>query len=287
MQQLLGRWDLTVGEGDQAFPTWVELRPTGGSFVGKVGSARPLQSVKYTRDSVWFTLPPQYEGRKDNLVFEGTLTRETLAGTTTLEDGSTVAWTAKRAPALPVLDVVWKEPVSLVEADLSNWKPRSPDWQTNWQIEDGCLVNTAVGSDLITINRYGDFKLTAEYKYPKGSNSGIYLRGRYEFQIVDDFDGAPHGVGNSGAIYGFLAPSKNAIHPADEWNEVEITLLGRFITVVLNGETVIDNQEIPGITGGALDSDEGNPGPIFVQGDHGPVTFRKLVIQPAIRPFSH
>ncbi len=283
MQRLLGRWDLTVGEGKDLFPSWVELTPRGGQFVGRVGSARPIVSVEYSSDSVKFSLPPQYEGRKDDLVFQGSLRAGNLYGTTTLDDGSNAHWMGIPAPELPSYSPSWRETQELIGPDLSNWTLRSPDWVGNWSIEDGLLVNSAAGSDLVTVSKFGDFKLVAEYKYPPNSNSGIYLRGRYEFQILDDYESGANGVGSSAAIYGFLAPSKNAILPPDEWNTAEITLVGRFVSVVLNGETVIDHQEIPGITGGALDSTEGAPGPLFVQGDHGPVTFRRLSITPGIR----
>lgn len=278
----LGRWDLTVGEEGKQYPSWVEIGEERSRFVGKVGSARPVAVVKVEGDSIMFSLPPQYESRNDNLEFRGNLVDGKLVGSTTDEEGNPLPWTGTRAPKLPRFEVKWGAPVELVQGDLSNWHPRSPDWMNNWSIEDGMLVNSAVGSDLITNEKFSDFRLTAEYKYPKGSNSGIYLRGRYEFQIVDDYEGSPNGVGNSGAIYGFLAPTENAIRPPDEWNRVEITLVGRYITVVLNGDTVIETEEIPGITGGALDSNEGEPGPIFVQGDHGPVTFRHLTIYPAV-----
>jgi hypothetical protein len=84
-----------------------------------------------------------------------------------------------------------------------------------------------------------------------------------------------------GAIYGFLAPNENASKGAGEWQTYDITLVGRRVTVVLNGKTIICDQTIPGITGGALDSDEGAPGPIYLQGDHGPVLYRNLHITPA------
>lgn len=283
MQKLLGRWDLTVADGSETYPSWVEIRPSGGSFVGRVGSARPLESVKFGADSVVFSLPPQYESRKDNLVFVGRLHRDVLSGTTTNNNGEEIQWSAKRAPELPRYDVMWLEPISLIREDLENWVPRSPDWQVNWTVTDGLLINSSAGSDLITKQRFSDFRLQAEYKYPAGSNSGIYLRGRYEFQIVDDFEGSPNGVGNSGAIYGCIAPSVNAVRPAEEWNQVEITLIGRYVTVVLNGTEIISNQEIPGITGGALDSDEGSPGPIFLQGDHGPVTFKTILVSQGVQ----
>jgi len=281
MSDLVGRWDLLVTENSGVFPSWVELLEEGGQFVGRVGSARPIQTISLNGDAVTFSLPPQYEGRKDNLTFHGTLEEGILRGTTTLDDGTPTTWEGRPAPALPYYQPTFGEPIELIQTNLDNWTLRSPDWVNNWSIVDGALVNSAAGSDLITLDRFSDFKLIAEYSYPKDSNSGIYLRGRYEVQILDDYEGTPNGVGNSAAIYGFIAPSVNSIHPFGEWNTAEITLIGRFVTIVLNGTTVIDNQEIPGITGGALDSSEGEPGRIFVQGDHGPVTFRRLTIYPA------
>ena len=81
--------------------------------------------------------------------------------------------------------------------------------------------------------------------------------------------------------YGFLTPSVNAGKPANEWHSYEITLVGRSVTIVLNREKVIDRQVIPGITGGALDSNEGEPGPLMLQGDHGPISFRNNILTPA------
>lgn len=280
MNELLGRWDLIVGEGADAYPSWVELSLNGGRFVGKVGSARPLDKVEIVGNLLKFSLPPQYESRKDDLVFEGNLEGGVLKGETTFENGAPATWSGVKAPDLPNTSPSWGDPIELVRHDLSNWVPRSPDWVSNWSIQDGMLVNSAAGSDLVTTDRFKDFKLIAQYAYPKGSNSGIYLRGRYEFQILDDYEGRPNGVGSSAAIYGFIAPSENAIKPFDEWNTAEITLCGRWVTVVLNGTIVIENLEIPGITGGALDCAEGDAGPLFVQGDHGPVTFRRLTIWP-------
>jgi hypothetical protein len=125
-------------------------------------------------------------------------------------------------------------------------------------------------------------RVQAEFRYPRGSNSGLYLRGRYEAQIEDNF-GADPDSHRIGGIYGFLAPRVNTARRAGEWQTFDITLVGRRITTVFNGETVIDRQEIPGITGGALDSREGEPGPIMLQGDHGVVEFRKLTLTPAVR----
>jgi hypothetical protein len=142
------------------------------------------------------------------------------------------------------------------------------------------LKNARPVSDLITDRKFMDFKLQTEFRYPRGSNSGIYLRGRYELQIEDNHGREPSALG-IGGVYGFLAPRENTARPAGEWQTLDAVLVGRRVTVVLNGETVIDRQEIPGITGGALDSSEGEPGPILLQGDHGPIEFRRVVITPA------
>ncbi len=128
---------------------------------------------------------------------------------------------------------------------------------------------------------FEDFQLHVEVLVPEGSNSGIYLRGRYEVQVQDDHGKEAHARG-MGGIYGQVTPAENASLPAGEWQSFDITLLGRLVTVVLNGKTIIDREEIPGITGGALDSREAEPGPIFLQGDHGRILYRNLVLTPAL-----
>src|SRR5204862_2340807 len=133
--------------------------------------------------------------------------------------------------------------------DLTGWKPRSTTVKNGWLVRDGMLVNAQPGNDLLTERTLTDFKLYAEFRYPKGSNSGIYLRGRYEVQIEDNFGEEPdsHKIGG---IYGFLTPCVNAAKPAGEWQTLDVTLVGRAVTILLNGERVIDRQAIPGITGG-------------------------------------
>ena len=140
-------------------------------------------------------------------------------------------------------------------------------------------MNADSGADLVTERKFTDFKLQAEFRYPAGSNSGIYLRGRYEVQIEDNYGQEPDSL-KIGGVYGFLTPSVNAAKKPGEWQAVDVTLVGRVVTVVLNGERIIDRQTIPGVTGGALDSDEGSPGPILLQGDHGPIDFRKVILTP-------
>jgi hypothetical protein len=119
--------------------------------------------------------------------------------------------------------------------------------------------------------------LHAELRVPAGGNSGIYLRGRYEVQIQDSAGQALDPL-RMGGIYGFIAPTVDAARPAGEWQTLDVELVGRRVTVALNGTTIIDGQEIPGITGGALDSDESAPGPIMLQGDHSAIEFRNMAI---------
>src|SRR5437868_3131081 len=137
------------------------------------------------------------------------------------------------------------------------------------------------GHELITNAKFQDFKLHIEFNCARGSNSGVYLRGRYELQIEDDPE--PEGpTMRTGGIYGFLAPSPEQPRRPGEWQSYDIILIGRVVTVVLNGQTIIDSKEIPGITGGALDSHEGEPGPIYLQGSEaGHVAFRNITITPA------
>ena len=142
------------------------------------------------------------------------------------------------------------------------------------------MVNPESGANIRTVAEFRDFKLHAEWKIPEGSNSGIYLRGRYETQVNDDYGKEPYSRG-VGGIYGFVTPTVNAVKPAGEWNTVDVTLIGYRVTVVVNGETTIDGQLIDGITGGALDANETGPGPIMLQGDHGAVYYRNIVLTPA------
>ncbi|PYP50103.1 MAG: DUF1080 domain-containing protein, partial [Gemmatimonadetes bacterium] len=144
----------------------------------------------------------------------------------------------------------------------------------------GVLSNQKGGANLVTDRTVTDFKLHVEFRYPAHGNSGIYLRGRHEVQIEDPDVGTTPSE-TLGAIYGFIAPNESVGKKPGEWQTYDITLVGRLLTVVLNGHRIICEQNIPGPTGGALDSNEGAPGPIFLQGDHGPVEYRNIVLTPA------
>jgi len=287
-RKLLGRWDVTVHGKDGKYPSWFEFRLSGyrtlvGSYVGQFGSARPIANVEYHRGVMRFLVPPQWERRSKDVVFEGEWVGDELRGQTTDDKGEVIRWEARRAPDLKRDgEPSWAEAQPLFNGrDLEGWHARNPAVRNGWTVEDGKLVNRQPGNDLVSERRFGDFKLHAEFRIPKGSNSGIYLRGRYEVQIEDNFGREPdsHEVGG---VYGFLTPTDNPSRAPGEWQSYDITLVGRRVTVVLNGTTIIHRQIIPGITGGALDGDEGAAGPIMIQGDHGPIEFRSLTITPAI-----
>lgn len=275
----LGAWDLTVFRPSGEFPSWFEITETGGRYVGIWGSSRLITSIDMQGDRLTFELPSQYEGIDHNLRFELAFEGDNCAGFATIWDAEPYPVSGTRAPSMDRSgDAVEGEPIDLLHNGFDGFTARWPEMECNWSYEDGILINSAKGTDIVSKDDYMDFRLEAEYQYPAGSNSGIYLRGRYEFQILDDHGQAPS-VGSSAAIYGFFAPSENAIYPADHWNRAVIELVGRKVSVELNGRIVVEDR-IPGITGGALDSNEGDPGPILLQGDHGPVSFRKLVLTP-------
>lgn len=285
---IIGRWDLTVQGTNGPYPSWVEVTLSGsrtlvGRFVAGGGSARPIARVEFANGVMKFAIPPQWDREDADLKFEATLDADALAGTITNSNGEKQRFTGKRAPLLRRAGpVVWGTPVALFNGkDLTGWKPS--EGTNQWKAIDGVLQNTKAGANLITTLIYNDFKLHVEFKYPKGGNSGIYLRGRHEVQVEDVDNLEPLPV-HLGGIYGFLVPNENVAKGPDVWQTFDITLIGRRVTIVLNGKTIIGDQTIPGITGGALDSDEGAPGPIYLQGDHGPVAYRNLVITPASTP---
>jgi hypothetical protein len=284
-KEILGRWDLVVKGSEVEYPSWLEVRRSGhstlvGSFVGRFGSARPIGKIEWADGRMRFPVPPQWEG-KDDMVVEGKIGDEKLKGELTDEMGHRLTWTGRRAPALKrTRPPKWDKPVELFNGkDLTGWKPQFADMKNGWIAQDGLLVNAKPGNNLLTKRTFDDFQLHAEFRYPKGSNSGIHLRGRYEVQIEDDYGLEPdsHYIGG---VYGFLTPSVNSAKKAGEWQTMDITLVGRMVTVLLNDERIIDRQTIPGITGGALDSREELPGPLMLQGDHGPIEFRKVTITP-------
>jgi hypothetical protein len=281
---LTGRWDITVTTPAGDYPSWLEVGWSGnrmlvGRFVGQFGSARPISRIEFSRDTLRFSVPPQWEPGDNDLHFEGVLENDRLSGWMTDPTGNRLAWNARRAPVLRRSTMPrWARPITLFNGvDLTGWEPIG---SSEWKVVDHVLTNTKAAANLRTRETFTDFKLHVEFRYQSGGNSGIYLRGRYEVQI-EDSRGVEPSNGGLGAIYGFLTPGENAAKQPGEWQSYDITLVGRMVTIVLNGRRIICEQAIPGITGGALDSDEQAPGPILLQGDHGPIEYRNIVLTPA------
>jgi hypothetical protein len=207
----------------------------------------------------------------------------------------TINWVGVRPPVWPATSANGKHefgaPVVLYDETMKDKDPatlfdvqntRNP---INWLVEDGLLTNKAPGgNNIISKQKFGDFKVVVEYKLEPKSNSGIYLRGRYELQVLDDMnDTTTQKYLTQAAIYGRTAPSQLASKAPGEWQTMEAILVGNHVTVTLNGVRVHDNVVIGGVTGGALDNNELAPGPLMIQGDHGRVWIRKAVVTPILK----
>jgi 3-keto-disaccharide hydrolase len=283
----LGRWDLTLKSADREFPSWLELRQENGrliaQFVGRWGNARPLPKAELSNGRLTFVSPKEEEGAQADMVFEGTLTGNHLSGTVNGPDGKTWQWTGQRAPALlRNKPPKWGKPIALFNGkDLTGWRMSEPSSEKAWKVENGELISPGNGPELINDSKFEDFKLHVEFNCGENANSGVYLRGRYEVQIETDSSDEPPSH-HMGGVYGFLAPTPELPRKPGAWQTYDITLVGRMITVVQNGQTIINNQEIPGITGGALDSHEELPGQIYLQGsEKGRVAYRSIAITPS------
>ncbi|HEY6110292.1 MAG TPA: DUF1080 domain-containing protein [Gemmatimonadales bacterium] len=280
-----GRWDITVATPSGGYPSWLEMQWSGdrtlvGRFVGRFGSSRPISKLEFSHDTLRFSIPPQWEQGDADLHFEAVLADDRLSGWMTDANGERLTWSARRAPTLRRATApAWGRAHTIFNGvDLAGWTPSGPN--SRWKVVDHVLSNAGAGANLATRDSFVDFRLHLEFRYPAGGNSGIYLRGRYEVQVEDTPGAEPKNDG-LGSIYGFLLPSENAAKRPGEWQSYDITLVGRLVTVVLNGRRIICEQPIPGITGGALDSHEEAPGPIYLQGDHGPIEYRNIVLTPA------
>ena len=179
--------------------------------------------------------------------------------------------------------------------DLSGWRVWDRNAINSWSVQDGVMANIRPpkdrGTDLLTEQLFGDCELHIEFKVPERSNSGVFLQGRYEIQVMDSY-GRPPSVGGCGALYNQVAPLVNASKPAGEWQSFDvifhqprINASGRVtkrarMTVYHNGQRIIDNAELKGQTGGPMRRGEKTPGPLLLQGDHGTVWYRNVRIRP-------
>ncbi len=275
----LGRWDFTIATEranwlgvtakDGALEIW--FQPTGGNV---------YQVKDFKLAGSHLTLNLQRAGAKNPaLIWELDAAGGKLTGVQKRGENQ-IPLTGVRAPELKRAEpAAWTTPEALFNGqDLAGWEPLDPV-HNHWSARNGELVNEQRGANLRTTRTFDDFKLHVEYNCPDDGNSGIYLRGRYEVQVeYEPLDKNPP-ERRIGSVYGFLTPAVDLPRKPGTWESFDITLVGRTVTLVRNGVLIIDRKEIPGITGGALDANEAEPGPIFLQGDHtGGLRFRNIQI---------
>ncbi len=282
---LTGRWDLTISVPGQTYPSWMEVSEGGAvRVVGRVASVHPVQNTKIEGNHLTFTSMEHF-GKPIKMTWDITAQRDKLTGSQKREDGTVGKLTGERAPRLDrKMPAAWTTPVPLFNGkDLTGWTPLVTEQgkppENHYKAINGELVNEAPGANIRSTRKFQDFKLHLEYNCPKEGNSGVYLRGRYEFQVEYEAPGHNPPENSMGSIYGFLAPAKAVPPRPGEWETLDVTLVGRHITVVRDGVTTMDNLEIPGITGGALDSHEAEPNSLYIQGDHtGGMKYRNITI---------
>ena len=307
----IGRWALTIPGGGAG---WLGVTQENGYIDASIlwggGSVVPVDSV-FTMNGDLYVIRLQKVERKDA---DGKVVRTQMFPEAIMAriDGDTLylvqvqprrnglgaeqrEFTGKRIPPLPakpdLSKVKFGNPIALFDGkSLDGWKLINPNDRNGWSVEDGLLVNKPIQPEgrhlsygnLRTMAEFEDFNLKLEVNVGKGENSGVYLRGIYEVQVADTYgrNVNPH---NMGGVYSRITPRVAAEKPAGQWQTMDITLVDRHITVVLNDQKIIDNEPVLGCTGGALWSDESRPGPIYLQGDHTGVRYRSLVLTPVVK----
>ncbi len=302
----VGRWALTIPGGGAG---WLGVVEKDGKLSASIlwggGSVVPVNDVKVEGDKLIVTriheTPRDPKKTSTETIVATREGRRNLNLTTVTKrpDGSQTqpaSFTGKRIPRLPaqpdLSQVKFGQPIVLFDGkNLDAWKLTDPGAKSGWSVQDGVMVNNPVQQEgkphvsygnLRTVAEFEDFNLKLEVNVTKGQNSGVYLRGIYEVQVCDSF-GRPLDSHNMGGIYSRITPTVNAEKAPGEWQTLDMTLVDRHATVILNGKKIIDNQPLLGCTGGALWSDESKPGPIYLQGDHTGVRYRNIVLTPVVK----
>jgi hypothetical protein len=290
-----GRWDITITPLAnpvsppknpaqlEPYPDWMEVVAHDGKFdarmVGRSGSVHPIDEVKVDGGKLKLVVSAAAKGPA--VTWELEVKGNSLTGLQKRGDVVTAQIAGARAPELKrKTPKSWTDPEPLFNGkDLAGWEPIPAGAANHWVAQDGVLLDTEHGANLKTTRKFDDFKLHIEYNCPDGGNSGIYLRGRDEIQVAYEKPGVEDKFHDMGSIYGFIAPAAELPRKPGEWESLDVTLVGRYVTIVRNGVKTVDNQEIPGISGGALDAHEGEPGPFYLQGDHtGGMKYRNITV---------
>lgn len=276
-----GRWNFNLPGGSRA--VWLGVKdvaggleiwyqPTGGNVYQvknfKVdGKHLSLALAAAGKDRPALTWDADVDGDKITVVQKRGDATTTLIGTRAPE-------LKRSAPA------AWTTPEPLFNGkNLDGWEPIGDPANSKWVARDGMLVNDGHGANLKTTRKFDDLKVHFEVNCPDEGNSGFYLRGRYEVQIEYEKLSANPPERRIGSIYGRIAPNPELPRTPGKWETFDITLVGRTVTVVRDGTTVINAQEIEGITGGAFDANEAEPGVFYIQGDHtGGLSFRNITV---------
>jgi hypothetical protein len=274
-----GRWDFNTGPGRA---NWLGVTAKDGTieiwFQPTGGNVRQIKAFKLDGSHLTLNIDPPTT-KNPAMTWDLDAAGGKLTGTQK-RGSESIALTGVPAPALQRNPpAAWTDPEPLFNGkDLTGWEPTDPA-HNNWGVENGELVNKAHGANLRGTRKFDDFKLHIEFNCPDDGNSGVYLRGRYEVQIeYEPLDKNPP-ERRIGSVYGFLTPAVTVPRKPGTWESFDVTLVGRTVTVIHDGMLTIDRKEIPGITGGALDANEGEPGPIYIQGDHtGGLRFRNIRI---------
>ena len=302
-ENLLGAWSLNLDSGE---PAWMRVGKDEVRMRIYIGSEGPFRIARVENGRIHFNAQRKRKQKRSKIYLQ----REVAVGITngkldgviihTPNNGEPVfrvRFTGKRIPPMPksapdLAKVRFGHPVSLFNGrDLTGWRAYEKDKKFGWSAKDGMLVNetpktdfspTGAYANLRTESEYEDFWLHAEFLVEAQRNSGIYLRGIYEVQVVDR-DSRMQGIQGIGSLFSRIIPSENAGNPPGEWNTYDITLVDRHVTVVLNGVKVIDNQPVIGPTGGAIYTDPASPGPIYLQGDHTAVKYKNIYLAPVVK----
>ena len=292
----VGRWNLQGTGENSNYVYWLEVKEEGGKlsgmFLNRGGHPLPLPVIKIESGELVFQ--PDGGQRGPGPEYHLRAQGDKLTGSVKLGE-RTVELAGSRPPKWGKYDAnaphKFGAPVALFDGkSMDAWDVQIKDRPMKWVIEDGAMTNTPPqANNLVSKQKFQDFKIQAEYKLDKRGvsptgqpikgNSGIYLRGRYELQVLDDFGDKTFERGHM-SVYGWHTPLVNASKPGGEWETMEATVVGNRVTVVLNGQKVQDNVTLEAITGGALDANESEPGPIVLQGDHEKVWYRKVTVTP-------